>query len=275
LSPFLWGAYYRGRFFAQDSERLGEVLQMVYGKNFLCPGGPKAVDSLFKGVAIAGKNVVDIGSALCGAAQQVASKQPRHIFCFDMNTHFISAAKKNIAEWGMEDTISVEKVSFDKIPLGNESVDLVYAREFLVQLPFWLKGALCLEVYRILKPGGLFIITDWVSLKRDHENVLLSALSDTETLHMHYTSLDKYIELLTVARFQLLELREITEEYLRGISEAHEKILSEVGDEIVHKFGKPVKMHCEALCQKYKKVISNNEIGMYYYRLQKPLHKNH
>jgi len=95
---------------------------------------------------------VDFG---CGSAiltSFIASRvRPKEVVCIDINDESLKEAKKQ----GFK-TFKCD-LNKDALPLSTNSVDLATAFEVIEHL--WNKDLFLEEVYRVLKPGGIFIIS--------------------------------------------------------------------------------------------------------------------
>ena len=95
---------------------------------------------------------LDLGAGIGLLTSYIASiVKPKEIIIVDIDRNALEVAQRK----GFK-TIMLD-LNVDKLPLNNNSVDLVTAFELIEHL--WNKDNMLEETLRILKPGGLFIVS--------------------------------------------------------------------------------------------------------------------
>ena len=141
--------------------RLVALLEDVWGKGFLSPGGPQEIARLVAGIDLSGKSVLDIG---CGAGgidvTLVRDHGAGYVTGIDVEDGVIAHARRHIAAEGLTDRIGLVKVAPGPLPFPPGTFDIVFSKDSIVHIPD--KHALMAEVARVLRPGGWFIASDWL-----------------------------------------------------------------------------------------------------------------
>lgn len=103
-------------------------------------------------------HVLDIGSGYGGAARQIAAVSDCRITCLNLSeVQNARNIEKNRAI-GLDDRIKVLDGAFEEIPLPDEDCEIVWSEDALLHSAD--RERVLAEVYRVLKPGGMFIFTD-------------------------------------------------------------------------------------------------------------------
>ncbi len=142
-------------------DRMVDMLQTIWGEGFLSPGGPDEVARLIANVDLTGLSVLDIG---CGAGgidiALVRTHGAGYVTGIDVEDSVLKRARALIAGAGLGSHIGLLKVAPGPLPFPPCSFDLVFSKDSIVHIPD--KHALMLEVFRVLRPGGRFIASDWL-----------------------------------------------------------------------------------------------------------------
>ncbi len=146
----------------QYPEQFTERLQLLWGRGFLSPGGQDEVGEIVKGLDLNGKSVLDIGTGVGGPALTLArDHHAGSVIGIDIEPQLIKQAVKNIREAGLSDIVQPQLVNPGPLPFSNDTFDLVFSKDSMIHIPD--KPALFLEIIRVLKPGGVFVASDWLS----------------------------------------------------------------------------------------------------------------
>lgn len=142
--------------------------EIGYGtKGMLSQGGHESVDRLFSDINLNGKKVLDVGCGLGGVNIYLAKKYNVDIIGVDKEPYMIQEAEKLLSEqpYPLKGRISLRTlktpVSLAEFP--DNSFDLVYNKEMLFHLPKADKESYVKEMFRVLKPGGKILVSDWNS----------------------------------------------------------------------------------------------------------------
>ena len=177
-----------------------DMLQAIWGEGFLSPGGPAEVARLVGAADLGGLSLLDIG---CGAGGIDIALLRNHgagfVTAIDVEDTVIDCARTLIACENLTSRIGVVKVAPGPLPFPSGSYDVVFSKDSIVHIAD--KHALMREVFRVLKPGGRFIASDWLI---GHDGVPSPAMASyiaAEGLDFGMASPARYLDAMRSAGF--------------------------------------------------------------------------
>lgn len=101
---------------------------------------------------------MDVG---CGYGRIAKYLLPKRSFDgyigLDLSSEMLRLFRKNLANWQIQTPVMLLQSLSDHIPIKSESVDNVITITMLLHNPKFIVYRIIVEIYRILKPGGIFI----------------------------------------------------------------------------------------------------------------------
>lgn len=186
-------------------------LEAAYGEGFMSEGGGEALDFMFKDFQIHGKKALDIGSGLGGVAQYLAKKYSMDITGLEINPWMVREATSRVSKELQGKVRYLQSVDNNHLPFEESSFDIVYSKGVLCHVED--KRGIFAECYRILKPGGVLIINDWLSPFEGKWGENVQRLVELEGLSLHAKTVDGYLLLLKEANFKEIDAANLTEQY--------------------------------------------------------------
>lgn len=136
-------------------------LEALWGEGYLSPGGPEEVDRVLAGLSLDGRRVLDIGCGAGGATFHLVTRHKAgHATGFDVEGPVIRTARERADRAGLAGRIDFVHGAPGPLPFGDGSFDVVFSKDALLHVPD--KDALFAEIFRVLKPGGVFAASDWL-----------------------------------------------------------------------------------------------------------------
>jgi ubiquinone/menaquinone biosynthesis C-methylase UbiE len=128
-------------------------------------GGLSVVDALAERARIGeGSQVADFCAGLAGPARYLAHKYGAIVTCIELNPHRAPGAADLTRRVGLGHRVRIVRGNVMRVPLGAQTMDAVISQEALLHVPD--KRAALAEAYRVLKPGGRLVFTDWAEHQR-------------------------------------------------------------------------------------------------------------
>lgn len=105
-----------------------------------------------------GKKILDAGCGVGGTAIYLAKKYGVTVTGITLNQAQVEEGNKNAQRNGVEEKVVIEQGDYTKTGFKNGTFDVVYAIESVSHSP--TKTAFVKEAYRVLKPGGVLVVSD-------------------------------------------------------------------------------------------------------------------
>jgi ubiquinone/menaquinone biosynthesis C-methylase UbiE len=186
------GELYHGRAVA--------MLQAVWGEGFLSPGGSEEVARLIDEADLSGLSVLDIG---CGAGgielALVRNHGAGYVTGIDVEDTVLASARSLVERAGLGSRIGLAKVAPGPLPFPPGCFDVVFSKDSIVHIAD--KHALMREVFRVLKPGGRLIASDWLIGHDGPPSAEMTAYIEAEGLNFGMASPARYAGAMRDAGF--------------------------------------------------------------------------
>ncbi len=162
---------------AQYAVNFIDRLHLVWGPGFLSPGGPEEVAEVTRGLDLKDAQVLDIGCGTGGPSIALARDMGARVIGIDIEPQLLERARTLAQDAGVADRVEFRQVTPGPLPFEDDSFDMVFSKDALIHIPD--KQALYAQIRRVLKPGGAFAASDWLS----GEN------ADNDKAFQHYLAL--------------------------------------------------------------------------------------
>jgi ubiquinone/menaquinone biosynthesis C-methylase UbiE len=212
-----------------------DLIESVYGPEFLSQGGSESVDLMFEGQLLENKKLLDIGSGLGGVDFYLAEKYNVDIIGVDCVMRLVDDANNRKATHKLiGDVTFVHQEAANVIyPYADNTFDIVFSKESLLHVAD--KASLIKELYRVLKPGGQLIVLDW--LVTSHELGLnIKEMMEVDGLDLKMATLAEYEAYVHDAGFTCVISSLMNDYYLRYTYDNIRKITSHKAD-FIQSFG--------------------------------------
>jgi phosphoethanolamine N-methyltransferase len=182
-------------------------LEALWGEGYLSPGGPEEVDRVVEGLSLKGKTVLDIGCGAGGITLHLAARHGAALATgFDVEMPVIETARRGAARQGLEGRVRFIQGAPGPLPFDDASFDVVFSKDALLHVPD--KDALFAEIFRLLKPGGVFAASNWMISHDGEPSPQMKAYVAAEGLSFAMASPARYVEAMRRAGFADITVRD-------------------------------------------------------------------
>lgn len=213
-----------------------DFLEIMWGENFLSPGGAEIIDYMLQGINLDNKKLLDIGCGLGGPALYMATKFNVHIIGLDIDAAIINEAQRRISKShvlrGKIELVCTE--ANQPLPFADNSFDIIFGKESWLHIEH--KANFFGEIFRILKPGGEIVNLDWMHGTAIYSNDM-HRFMDVDGLSFHFVTPREYIDLLYASGFREISIADITAKSLAETKKDCDNLENAIADKIQLTFG--------------------------------------
>lgn len=247
-------------------DALIDMLELIWGRGFMIPDGPANVRRIVDGLDLAGKTVLDIGSGIGGPAILLA-EQGAVVTGIDLEAPLIERARAYVAEAGLDDRITFREVEPGPLAFDDGTFDVVYSSGAFTQVDD--KAGLFTEVYRVLKPGGVFTCYDWMKGDDPYSDDMRYWFK-MEGLTYAMETLAEHGRLLEGAGFAVDRLTDDGDAYRRLCHDEYDRIRGPLADTMLDVLGEEQRDYFIENWRAMVVVLDRGELRPGFYRGVKP-----
>ena len=210
------------------------LLETIWGKGFMAPGGAGNVAKQVKGLELEGKRVLDIGCGLGGPDHLLASDYGATVVGIDLEEHLIERARGTAVELGVDDRTEFLLVEAGPLAFPEESFDVVLSSGAFTQISE--KRTIFKECLRVLKPGGELTSYDWMKCEGEYSEDMLYFF-EMEGLTYAMDTMENHKRFLQDAGFTAIELTNASDWYRTEARREYELLKGELNPRVVELIG--------------------------------------
>ena len=187
------------------SNKTIKFLEMLWGKGYLSPGGLAEIKRLLTGIDFHGKHALDIGCGSGGITVSLVEEfGALRATGIDVEKPVVESAQASVEHAGLSDVIEIKLVTPGPFDFADSSFDIVFSKDSIIHIAD--KEFLTQEAYRLLKPGGWFVASDWLISHDDEPSQAMQDYIELEGLEFQMASPERYEIALTNAGFTDIDL---------------------------------------------------------------------
>jgi len=166
---------------------------------------------------LSGEVCVDLGSGRGNDVIRMAEEvgETGHAFGIDISQGMITRANANLLKFDVKNA-TILQAELEKLPFANNSTDLIISNCTINHSMD--KQAVWNEVYRILKEGGRFVVSDIYATKEIDKEYREDPVAIAECWAGAETK-DSYLKMLKLAGFHEIRIYEESAPYAKGKAE--------------------------------------------------------
>jgi ubiquinone/menaquinone biosynthesis C-methylase UbiE len=250
--------------------RLIGMLEHLWGDGWLSPGGPAEVERLLEGLDLSGKSVLDIG---CGAGGidvlLVETYGAAYVTGIDVEDTVLAHARERAMKAGIAARAGFLKVAPGPLPFPPMTFDVVFSKDSIVHVPD--KYSLMREVFRVTKPGGWFVASDWLIGHDNEPSPEMKAYIASEGLDFGMASPARYRDAMQQAGFVGIKTSSRNAWYCETAKNEIELLKGPLYEGAVAKLGREFVDHNIAIWANMLPVLQSGEHCPTHLRAQRPV----
>ena len=212
------------------------LLKTVWGEGFLSPGGTDEIDGIMKGIDASDETVLDIGCGCGGAAiHLIKNRGAKSVLGIDTESLVIQRAEGLAVKYDLSNLTQFRCVKPGPLDIPDESVDFVFSKEVFLHIPN--KNDLIKDIYRVLKPGGMVAVSDWMRIDDNPPSIQMQEYIAAEGLAMYMCSLKRYEQSLKNAGFIDIVIKDRNAWYLNKAQQELADIEGPLNKQVINAIG--------------------------------------
>lgn len=142
-------------------------LEKLWGDGFMSPGGKQEIKKLLKGLNLKKQKILDIGCGSGGITVSLIDDYgAQKVIGVDVEKDVVKVARDRVSKNGLKDKIDILLIDKSSLPFNKDTFDMVFSKDSFVHIPD--KERIFTQVFKVLKPGGVFVFSDWL-ISHDHK----------------------------------------------------------------------------------------------------------
>jgi len=215
-----------------------DLVEFLYGDGMLELGNTASIDDMFSGIDLNNKYILDIGAGIGGVDTYLAQNHTVTILGVDPERMLVERAtqRANDLKQSFQGSVTFELCENNNLAqYADNTFDIVMSRSAILHVPHADKQSYFAEMLRVLKPGGLLIIDDWMHPSSDYTEAVREMMK-ADGIPYHLITPAEYKNMLTIADFTNITLRDTTDRAYAASADVCQKARDDK-TEMIARFG--------------------------------------
>ena len=243
------------------------LLETLWGKGYMAPGGAGNVAKQIDGLDIKGKRVLDIGCGLGGPDHLLAGHHGATVVGIDLEEHLIERARASALELGVEKQTEFQVVEPGPLAFPDESFDVVLSSGAFTQIAE--KQEMFEECRRVLKSGGTLTSYDWMKSEGEYSEDMLYFF-ELEGLTYAMDTIENHRQILQDAGYIDITLTDASSWYRQEVQREYELLKGELNARVIELIGQESADHFVESWRVMMVICEKGEMKQVYIRAKKP-----
>lgn len=245
------------------------LLEAVWGRGFMSPGGSGEVDRIVHGIDLSAMKILDIGCGVGGADVHLAKcYAPTIVIGVDVEADLISRCQNLAAAEQVTASVDFRLVSPGPLPIEEGSIDLVFSKDSIIHIED--KASLAKDVRRVLKPGGWFAASDWLAGYTDQPSQEMLDYVQAEGLDFGLANAQTYTAALEQAGFEDISLDDRNAWYQREARVERDNLKGALFDGLLSAVGQKFLTHQIGVWDKMIVALDQGQLRPTHLRARSP-----
>jgi ubiquinone/menaquinone biosynthesis C-methylase UbiE len=244
-----------------------DLLEWLWGRDFMAPGGEGNIRKMMQGIDARDKDLLDIGSGLGGPAFVLARDYGAQVTGIDLEPQLVERANQRKETLGLADRVDFLTVELGPLPFPDAHFDVVFSSGAITQTED--KAGIFAECLRVLRPGGVLTIYDWLKSEGELSEDMLY-FYEMEGLTYNMVTLHEMAASLRQAGFEILHQEDASDWYRREARREHALLSGEGYERVVDLIGQKDADHLIEDWRSMVVVCDKGELRQGYTRARRP-----
>ncbi len=255
--------------FQEYDDDLVALLEALWGEGYMSPGGDAEVDRYLDGIDLSGMQVLDIGCGLGGVdLHLVRGHGVAKVTGIDIEDDLIVRCNQLAQRHGISDRAEFLRVDPGPLPFAENTFDAVTSKDSIIHIAD--KHALAADVFRIVRPGGWFVASDWLSGYEGEPSPEMQAYLDAEGLDFGLATADTYRAALAAAGFVDVDVVDRNDWYQDEVKREREQLAGALFADLENQVGREFLEHEIDVWDKLIVAVDQGQLRPTHLRGRKP-----
>jgi ubiquinone/menaquinone biosynthesis C-methylase UbiE len=187
-------------------------------------------------VSLSGCATLDIGSGMGGAdIVLVKNHGAASVVGVDVQNELVTAARARAISNGLGDRITYQLITAGSLPFSSHQFDAVFSKDAIIHVHD--KKALYGEMFRVLKPGGRLLVSDWLRGHERHHDDQVQKFIEASGHDFALTSLEDLSDMAKSIGFTDVEIEDRQSWYVKESRRELEQLHGPLGQQFRKKWG--------------------------------------